>query len=352
MLAKPGRKRQGEDVNPSPPAKIAVVGAGAIGSVLGALLARAGEDVTLIGRHRHVEAIRQHGLRIDGIQGTLTIQVDAREVLGVRPELVLLAVKAQDVEAACREIAPQATGVPLVALQNGLRSDETAASILGRENLIRCVVFFDALYLEPGNVTYLAEGSLVLGQSDANGQAQVEQIQQRLEPVISTTISDNIVGAKWTKLLTNAMGNSIDAMTGMSLSACMQHVSLQRIGVRIMREGLAVARGAGVRLESLPGLSLFALKTMLRAPLPIAASALGRAAGEGRSADSLTSTLQSLRRGKPTEIDYLNGEIVRVGREVGVPTPCNAKAVELVHEVERTGQFFSPDEVERRFAAC
>jgi 2-dehydropantoate 2-reductase len=339
-------------VNSSLPSRIAVVGAGAIGSVLGALLARAGEDVTLIGRRAHVEAIRRHGLCIDGIQGTFTVQVDARQALDVRPDLVLLTVKAQDVEAACREIEPQATGVPCVALQNGLRSDEIAASILGHENVIRCVVFFEALYLEPGKVTYLAEGSLVIGQAHADRQAQVEQIQKRLDPVITTTISDNILGAKWTKLLTNALGNSIDAMMGMSLSECMQHASLQRIGVRIMREGLAVAQAAGVRLESLPGLSLFALKTILRAPLPIASAALGRAAAEGRSADSITSALQSLRRGKPTEIDYLNGEIVRVGQEVGVPTPCNAKAVELVHEVERTGQFFSPDEVEQRFSTC
>jgi 2-dehydropantoate 2-reductase len=339
-------------VNPNLPSRIAVIGAGAIGSVLGALLARAGEDVTLIGRQAHVEAIRRHGLCVDGIRGSFTVQVDARQSLDFRPDLVLLTVKAQDVEAACREIKPKATGVPLVALQNGLRSDEIAASILGEEDVIRCVVLFDTLYLEPGKVTYLAEGSLVLGQAHADRQAQVEQIQKRLDPGIITTISDNIVGAKWTKLLTNAMGNSIDAMTGMGLSACMQHTSLQRIGVRIMREGLAVAQAAGVRLESLPGLSLFALKTILRAPLPIGSAALGRAVGEGRSADSITSTLQSLRRGKPTEIDYLNGEIVHMGQDVGVPTPCNAKAVELVHEVERTGKFFSPDEVERHFSAC
>jgi 2-dehydropantoate 2-reductase len=329
--------------------RIAVVGAGAIGSVLGGLLARAGEPVTLIGRPAHVAAIQRDGLRIDGAHGAFTVLVPAQEALDFRPDLVLLTVKAQDVEEAVRQIQPQAAGVPLVALQNGLRSDETVAEWLGSETTIRCVVFFDALYLQPGEVTSLAEGSLVLGLYAPGDPSRLRPIQERLNRVVPTTITENVVGAKWTKLLTNAMGNSLDAMTGQSLAVAMEESSLRRIGVCLMQEGLAVSRAAGVRLEPLPGLPLTALKIMLRAPLPLAAAFLGRAARRGRSAESLTSTLQSLRRGQPTEIDYLNGEIVRVGREVGVPTPYNATAVALVHEVEERGRFFSVEEIERRF---
>ncbi len=339
-------------MNPGPAPRIAVVGAGAIGSVLGGLLAREGQDVTLIGRPAHVEAIQQQGLRIDGVHGAFTVPVAARESLDFRPDLVLLTVKAQDVADACRQIQPWAAGVPLVALQNGLRSDEIAASILGAENIIRCVVFFEASYLEPGRVTYLAEGSLVLGGPPAADPARMGQIQALLRPALPVTVTDNIVGAKWTKLLANAMGNSLDAMTGLSLAVGMRHPGLQRIGVRLLREGLAVAQAAGVRLEPLPGFPVVAFKAILGSPLPVASAFLGRAVRKGRSADSMTSTLQSLRRGRRTEIDYLSGEIVRVGRELGLPTPCTALAVELVHEVERTGRFFPPDEVERLFAVA
>ena len=121
---------------------------------------------------------------------------------------------------------------------------------------------------------------------------------------------------------------------------------LGRLGVRLMREGMRVAARSGIRLESLPDLTvgLARLSTLLPVGLSarVAAAKVRRVEREG---PILVSTLQSLRRGGATEIDYLNGEVVRQAERVGVPVPLNAAAVELVHQVERTGRFFSPDEV-------
>jgi 2-dehydropantoate 2-reductase len=333
-------------------ARIAIVGAGAIGSVLGALLARAGEDTTLIGRQDHVTAIQKDGLSVDGALGEFTVQIAATERLDFRPDLVLLAVKSQDVRTACQAIRPLAEDAPVVTMQNGIRSDEIVVSILGHRNIIGCVVYFNGRFLEPGHVTYGLAGSLLIGEAFTENGDRVQEIASLLGRAIKVELYDNIQGARWTKLLVNSVGNWMDATTGLSLRVCMEYPLLKRLGALILKEGLSVVEKAGVQLEPLPGFSVAALKTTARAPLPIASAVLGMALGSGRTADAVTSTLQSIRRGKFTEIDYLNGELVKLGQELGIPTPCNARVVELVHRVEEAQCFYTPHEVEEHFSSC
>jgi 2-dehydropantoate 2-reductase len=335
--------------NPKP--KISVVGAGAIGSVLGGLLARAGEDIILIARKTHVEAINRNGLFVDGVLGKFTIRVKATERLNFRPDIVLLAVKTQDVAEACQAIRPYVEDVPIVTLQNGIRSDEIAASMLGKENIIGGVVLFNARFLEPGHVTYGSEGTLLIGEVFGENGARVEEIRSILNRVIKTEICNNIRGARWTKLLMNVMGNSLDAMTGLSLGACMKHPGLRRTGVLILKEALEVIEKADIELEALPEVPVFAFKTLIKSPLPVASGILGLMMGSKTYADTITSTLQSIRRGRPTEIEYLNGEIVKLGKKVGVATPYNSKVMELVREVEKTHRFYLPDDLVYRFSS-
>ncbi len=138
--------------NPKP--KIAVVGAGAIGSLIGGLLAHAGEEVTLVGRRAHIEAIRENGLRIDGVLGPLTIPVRAAETLDFRPDLVLLAVKTQDVETVCDQAQAHIQSSTIVTLQNGVRSDDMVASRVPKEDIVSGVVMLNAQFLTPGHITY------------------------------------------------------------------------------------------------------------------------------------------------------------------------------------------------------
>jgi 2-dehydropantoate 2-reductase len=124
--------------------KIAVIGAGAIGSVIGGLLSKAGQDVTLIGRKAHVGTINEKGLIIECALGKMLVRVKAQECLDFMPDLALLAVKTQDVEIAAREIEPYVSGIPIVTMQNGVRSDGLVASVLGRGNVISCAVLTDS----------------------------------------------------------------------------------------------------------------------------------------------------------------------------------------------------------------
>jgi 2-dehydropantoate 2-reductase len=328
--------------------RIAVIGAGAVGSLIGGLLARAGEDVTLIARPAHAEAIRARGLRIDGILGELTVPVEAAKSLDFRPDVALLAVKTQDAESACRPVTAYLRDAVVVTLQNGVRSDEIVASLLPRENIVSGVMLLNVQYLKPGEITYARGGRLIIGEAFGPNGPRTSQIQALLGLAIRTETSDDIRGAHWTKLLMNNIANGLEAMTGLSVRECLRVPGLRRIAVLTLKEGYRAVRKSGIRLAPLPGIPVPALTLIVRSPLPVAAWVLGRSVG---SLKTLGSTLQSLRRGRPTEIDYLNGEIVRLGRAAGTATPYNSKVVDIVHEVEKSRRFFAPADLVGRFAS-
>lgn len=114
---------------------------------------------------------------------------------------------------------------------------------------------------------------------------------------------------------------------------------MRRVGIFILREAFEVAENAGVKLESLPGLPIGAFRFTVKSPLAVASLILRLTMSD---TNTLTSTLQSIRRGRPTEINYLSGEIVTQGKKLDIATPYNAKVVELVREMEQTGRFYSP----------
>ena len=329
--------------------RIAMLGAGAIGSAIGALLVRAGQDVTLIGRPDQVRAMQESGLHVDGSAGAFTLRVAVATALDFRPDLALLAVKTQDVEPAVREYHARLEGVPLVTLQNGIRSDAIVAGILPGDDLLSAVVVVTATYLTPGRVTIVDRGHLVLGRPKGPHDALVETMAAVLDKALPTSISDNMPGAHWFKLLMN-LNNAIPALTNLPLREVTRDPFLRRLAIRLMREGLAVADAAGVPLAPLSGVSVGTVRRITRLPTRLAARLFAARAGRlGKGWPVLGSTLQSLRRGRITEIDYLNGEIVRRGREFGIATPWNEKVVELVHSVERTGHYIRPEAVRGAF---
>ena len=330
---------------------IAIIGAGAIGSALGALLYRAGRKVTLIGRPAQVGAIRREGLHVDGALGDFTVRIAAAEALEFRPELALLTVKTQDAVAAVQANLAFLADVPLVTFQNGVRSDALVAGVLPSQQLVSAVVNIHANYLAPGNVTVLYPGPLVVGRPFGPNDAQAEAIAAVLRDAVPTTLSHNIRGAHWLKLIVN-LNNAFPALSNATFQQIYAYPDLRRLAVRVMLEGLRVAKRAGIRLESLPDTPAALIQSMQWLPLWLAAAV---AAAKARRMETqwplLGSTLQSLQRGRPTEIDYLNGEVVRLGRELGVATPLNAMLVEMVHQVERSGKFWALDALRDAIAA-
>jgi 2-dehydropantoate 2-reductase len=333
-------------------ARIAVIGAGAIGCTLGALLKRAGQDVTLIGRPEQVAAIRKCGLQLDGALGKFIVQVPVAGQLDFRPVLALLAVKIQDVLPAVQTNLPLLTDVPLVTLQNGVGSDDLVAGLLPPHQIVSAVASIIATYLTPGSITIVSPGSLLIGHPFAATEQLLPMVAELLNQAIPTEISSNIRGAQWFKLLIN-VNNALPAITNFTMQEVYKDPYLSQLAIRLIREGLAVVQRAGIKLESLPDVSVALFRMLGRLPVRLAARLASMKIRRAASTlPWLGSTLQSLRRHRSTEIDYLNGEIVHLGAETGVPTPLNAIVVEMVHRVEKQGRFFGVSAIREAIAAC
>jgi 2-dehydropantoate 2-reductase len=329
--------------------RIAIIGAGAVGSVLGSLLWRAGEDVVLVGRAAHVAAIRAAGLNVEGVLGGFKATPHAEERLSTRPDLALLTVKTQDIVTALRENAAILEGVPIVVLQNGLRGEELAATVVRAEQLVSAVVALHAQYLVPGHVVLMQAEGLLIGRPNGKNDEVVERVRSVLHKAVPTSITANIRGARWTKLIVN-LHNVLPALCDASFEQVYKDRFLRQLAVRLMREGIAVAERAGIRLEPIPGTSI-PLVTLV-AYLP---AALGGAIAARKTAGIETrwplkgSTWQSVARGRPTEIEYLNGEIARMGKELHVATPLNERVVTLMERVTSEGRYLSPRQIEEAF---
>lgn len=329
--------------------KVAIIGAGAIGSTLGALLDRAKEQIYLVGRPDHVRAIKENrGLELDGIKGSIMARIQAIETLDFRPDLALLTVKTQDVVSTLEPLRNYLVDVPVLTAQNGIRCDELAASVIEKSNLLSAMMRFTSTYLEPGKVTLIEQGGIVIGKPFSEGRIDPSLFRDLLSKIMPTTVTDNIAGVRWSKLIFN-LNNALPAITGHPMQGFSENPGLFRVAVRMMKEGLAVAKAIGVQLEPIPGSPVGLVKLLARLPIGIGASLtrIGFNRAQRRLGDHplYGSTLQSLMRNRPTEIDYLNGEVVRLGQTVGIETPVNARIVGLVHQVEQTGKFKSPGDL-------
>ena len=295
--------------------RIGVMGAGAVGCYYGAMLARAGRAVTLIGRPQHVQAIERSGLRLQTSASDETISMRAStEPSGLRgAELVLFSVKSSDTEAAGRAMAPYLErGAAIVTLQNGVDNAERLAATLEREVIPACV--YVALEMAgAGEVRHHGRGELVLGRAP-----QSDTIAATLRAAgVPVEISGNVIGALWAKLVVNCAYNALSAIAQLPYGELVQGDGVPEVMRDVVDECLAVARAARVEL---PG-------DMHEAVRGIARSMPGQ----------LSSTAQDLARRKKTEIDHLNGYVVRQGDQLGVPTPTNRALLALVRLLERKG---------------
>jgi len=332
--------------------KIAIIGAGAIGSVTGALLSDKGHDVVLIGRDDQVSAINKGGLLVQGAVGSKRYNLPAKVSLDFAPDMAILAVKTQDVESTCLAMRPHVKDALIVTMQNGVKADEIAVGVLGRDNMVSAVVMYGATYLEPGNISYNFPGGLVIGLAfpgaKGEGDALLEKAHDVLSGAFDLHVSKDIHGTHWTKLILN-LNNALSGVLGIPLQEVFDDPRLCTLGVALMREAHEVMESAGISLMPLPDLPVERLKELLGAPPEVSAGIYGNIM-RGLSKDPLPgSVLQSIQRGKPSEVDYLNGEIAVLGMLHRNPTPLNYKITKMVKEVEKHGRFVNKEELLEAF---
>lgn len=328
--------------------QVAVLGAGAIGSLLGARLHQAGLNVRLIGKQAHIDAIQANGLLVRGRGESHLVRLPAATTLAGTADIILLTVKSQDVQAACREIAQLHSAATVVTMQNGVRSDREAADILGRDRIVGCVLNVSATYLEPGVVEQNTGIVLQLGSPFPESTARVPAVLDVLATATRAVLVPDIARARWTKLMAN-VNNAIMAITGLPIGTALRQKGLARLAIATIREAVKTAQAGGFPLDNSRRAGEFRL--MARLPRPIANLVFGGRLAGGFPPGSQfgPSTLQSLRRGSSSELDYLNGEIVRLGEKIGRPTPYNSGLLETGRRVFETRKNLTPEELLRQF---
>ncbi len=303
---------------------IAVVGAGAVGSFYGAMLARAGHRVTLIARAPHVQAIQARGLQLQMAGRVEAVRLAAStELAAVRDaDLVLFCVKSTDTDAVARQIAPLLKADALVlSLQNGVDNAETIARHV-RQTVLPVAVYVATAMPEPGVVQHNGRGDLVVGALDAAA-AQDGAQAARLQAVVDlfasaqvpVRISADVIGELWSKLMVNCAYNAISGLSQQPYGRMAALPAIRELQRSVVQEVVAVAQAAGRAME-----------------LDAALAAMERIAVAMPAQRS--STAQDMARGKPSEIDHLNGYVVRRGAELGLATPVNQTLHALVKLVE------------------
>ena len=297
---------------------VAVIGAGAVGCYYGGLLLKAGHDVTFIGRQPHVDAINANGLLLDTktFTGHLPAKAATDTANLAAPDLVLVCVKSADTEAAGRSLAGRLRPLTSVlSLQNGVDNARRLAVVTGHA-VIPVVVYVGSEMAGPGHVRHHGGGDLAIGASPAS-----EALAQTLRAAgIGVTIAADIEITLWSKLIINCAFNALSAVANISYGPMLEVEGTRDVVASAVQEAIAVARASGVAIPD----DIIAHIMKIPANMP----------------NQMSSTAQDLVRGKPSEIDFLNGYVVRKGAELGIPTPTN-QALQVMVKLAQRGKELS-----------
>jgi len=310
--------------------RVVIVGAGAIGSLVGHRLARAGHEVTLVSRQPYVAVVRARGLGLEE-SGRVTQATKVRAVTNVLDvadgffDLVVLTVKAYDTVEAATQVEPLARrGIPILVLQNGVGGEETAVEILGKATILSAVITLSVEVLEPGLVRLATmRGGIGLAPT-APDQSVAELGEVFREAGFRTSVYLDYRTMKWSKLLLNIVANASPAILDMLPDEVFADSRLFVLEQAAFREAVTVMRALGLRPVSLPGYPVLLLAWAL-CSLPgwLLRPILRRAIVPGRGG-KMPSLHIDLSRGKgKSEVEYLNGAVVRYAQELGLEAPVN-----------------------------
>ncbi|SEK15297.1 MULTISPECIES: ketopantoate reductase family protein [unclassified Variovorax] len=292
--------------------KVTVMGAGAVGCYYGAMLARAGHEVVLVGRPSHVEAVKAQGLRLETQAFDAHVRMAASTEAGAvqGADLVLFCVKSTDTESAAAQIAPHLAPDALVlTLQNGVDNDARVRSVLSND-VAAAVVYVATEMAGPGHVRHHGRGELVIAPSRRS-----EEVARHLEAAgVPTQISGNVRGSLWAKLILNCAYNALSAVTQLPYGVLVKGTGVTDVIRDVVAECLAVAKAEGVDVVGDTGAAIRGIAQTMPS--------------------QYSSTAQDLARGKLSEIDHLNGLVVRRGEALGVPTPANRVLFVMVKLLE------------------
>jgi len=298
--------------------KVLIVGAGAVGGYFGALLCKSGVDVTFLVRPKTYQAIAERGLQIKSINGDFTVHPPmiqrASEIGAV--DLIILAVKAYDLSTVLEEVAPLVErGATLLTLQNGVDSEERILSYFEKDCLVAGVSYITSRLAEPGVIEHYRRGIISLGELSGEKSDRAVQIHQLLSGAgITCYLTGQIMKAKWEKLCWNATFNPLSVILNHPISLILDSAPLLEIVRQGISEILAVAKAEGIELKANIIEETITTSNQFR--------------------EYHTSMYEDFKNGKPTEIEHLNGDLIRRGEKKGVPLPTHRSLYGLVKGLE------------------
>ena len=315
--------------------KIVILGAGSIGCWLGGHLIAGGAQVTLIGRERYAAQIAENGLRLTHFErgavqcGTVDFQTDAKGLVGA--DIIALCVKSQDTEAAAKQILQQAPNAIVVSFQNGIRNPETLKNVLPSSNVVPAIVPFNVTPTEPGAFHSGTAGDLVV-----EAHTGIDSLVTALKTAgQGVRLSEHIIGDQWAKMIVN-LNNGLNTLSGGTLLEGLLQRDYRRALAASLEEALDVAKANGVSVGTFNGRAPTALVKTLR--LPDVAYRIIMQTIVKIDAKARSSMLDDLEAGRVSEIDYLQGEIVRRAQMVGAKAPKNAAILDVVNNAFARGQ--------------
>ena len=319
--------------------RVAIYGAGSLGTILGAYINKAGVEIDLINRNKaHVAALQQNGAKVVGtIEFTQKVTAYTPEEMTGVYDIIFLMTKQQynaEVVAGLKDyIAPD--GV-LVTFQNGL-PEMQIADVLGEERVLGCTVAWGATMQSPGVCELTSEPdalSFSLGSISSKRSKHFDKVKELLEHMGTVEVEENFIGTRWSKLLINAAFSGMSAVLGCTFGEAAGPRESRRIVQALIKECIDVCKVGGIRIEPVQGKDIVKLLDYAN-PIKKAISFFIIPIAIRKHAKLKASMLQDIEKGKLTEVDAINGAVSEYGRKVNCPTPMNDRVVEIIHSIEQ-----------------
>jgi 2-dehydropantoate 2-reductase len=317
-------------------ASVLVVGAGAIGGVAAAKMEDKVRRVSVLDANReHVERMRDPGLLLDDLGEERHVRLDARadpSDLEGPFDFALVTLKAPHLESALGPLIERSLAKTFVSLGNGLVQDRIAA-IVGDQNLIVGTVEWGATNLGAGHLAQSTRGPFVIGEPEGSTKERTRLLAEALETVTDVRITENISGQVWSKLLVNSAFSGLGAISGLLYREVVANPAGREAALAVWREGYDVGMAQEITMDEVLGVPADSL--VVRGPEDRQRADEALEVAMGYAGATKASMLQDLEKGVKTEVDVINGGVVKRGREYGLDTPLNARVVELMHAMER-----------------
>ena len=319
--------------------RVAIYGAGSLGTILGAFISKAGVPVELINRNKaHVAALKDKGAQVVGtMQFTQpVVAYTPDEMSGVYDILFLMTKQQHNAEVVQMLKGFLAPDGVLVTFQNGLPEVQIAA-VLGEERVLGSTVAWGATMQAPGVCELTSEPdalSFSLGSISEKRSRHFVKVKELLEMMGTVDVEENFLGTRWSKLLINAAFSGMSAVLGCTFGEAAGPRESRRVVQALIKECIDVCAAGGIRIEPVQGKDIVKLLDYRNA-LKRAFSFFIIPIAIRKHAKLKASMLQDLEKGKLTEVDAINGAVADYGRKVGCPTPANDRVVEIIHKIEQ-----------------